>query len=267
MLNNITLGQYIPGDTVIHRLDPRCKLLGTICLIAAIFTASGILSYALMAGLVIAAAKSANISFKVLLRSVRPILFIVIITFILNILFTSGEDTIIDWAFIHISQKGILTAVRLAVRLVLLVMSTQLLTLTTSPISLTDGMERLMSPLARIHFPAHEISMMISIAMRFIPTLMEEADKIMKAQTSRGADFEGGSLLKRAKAMLPLLVPLFLSAFRRADELALAMEARCYRGGKGRTRMHPLRYTKNDLSAELICAGSILACILLNHVF
>ncbi|MDO4739342.1 MAG: energy-coupling factor transporter transmembrane protein EcfT [Eubacteriales bacterium] len=267
MLKNITLGQYFPGDTFIHRLDSRTKLLATVALIVAVFLAQGVLSYALLFAFVLACIKLSNVGMKFIWKGLKPILFIVVITFVLNIFFTPGEVMLLEWKFIHISQNGLITAARMALRLVLLVMSTQILTLTTSPISLTDGMERLLKPLARIGFPAHELAMMMSIALRFIPTLLEETDKIMKAQKSRGADFESGNLIQRAKAMLPLLVPLFLSAFRRADELALAMEARCYRGGNGRTRMKQMHYGRGDAIAGLSLSALIAAVVLLNKVF
>ena len=267
MLKNITLGQYFPGDTFIHRLDPRTKLLATIALIAAVFLAQGVLSYALMFAFTFACIKISNVGLKFIWKGLKPILVIVVVTFLLNIFFTPGEVMLMEWKFIHISANGLVTATRMALRLVLLVMCTQVLTLTTSPISLTDGMERLLKPLAKIGFPAHELAMMMSIALRFIPTLLEETDKIMKAQKSRGADFESGNLIQRAKAMLPLLVPLFLSAFRRADELALAMEARCYRGGNGRTRMKVLKYGKDDAAAGGSIVLLIAAVVLFNRLF
>lgn len=246
MLKNITLGQYFPGDTYLHRLDPRTKLIATVVVIVAVFIAKGALSYALLFAFAFGCARISRVGMRFLWKGLKPVLAIIIITFVLNVLFTPGEKMLFEWGFIHISQAGLITAVRMSLRLVLLVTTTQLLTLTTSPISLTDGMERLMAPLSKIGFPAHELAMMMSIALRFIPSLLEETDKIMKAQKSRGADFESGNLIQRAKAMLPLLVPLFLSAFRRADELALAMEARCYRGGSGRTRMKIMKYSRND---------------------
>jgi len=267
MLKNITLGQYFPGDTFIHRLDPRTKLLSTIALIVAVFLAQGVLSYAVLFAFVFGCIKISNVGLKFIWKGLKPILFIVVVTFVLNIFFTPGDVMLVEWRFLHISQNGLVTATRMALRLVLLVMSTQVLTLTTSPISLTDGMENLLKPFAKIGFPAHELAMMMSIALRFIPTLLEETDKIMKAQRSRGADFESGNLIQRAKAMLPLLVPLFLSAFRRADELALAMEARCYRGGNGRTRMKEMKYGRDDLTTALSLAVLIAAVVLLNKLF
>ncbi|MGJ4849317.1 energy-coupling factor transporter transmembrane component T family protein [Bacillota bacterium Meth-B3] len=257
---NITLGQYFPGDSVVHRLDPRMKLILTAAVIVAVFLCKGFVSYALMFGYILGAALISAVRIKLMFKGIRPILFIVALTFALNVLFTPDGDAIVRIGSFAITWQGLRMASYMALRLVLLVFGTQLLTLTTSPIALTDGLERLMRPLKRIGFPAHELAMMMSIALRFIPTLMEEADKIMKAQKARGADFESGNLTRRAKAMLPLLVPLFVSAFRRADELALAMEARCYRGGEHRTRMKVLRYTRLDLYA-LISMALLIALV------
>ena len=254
MLKNVTLGQFFPGNSVIHKLDPRTKLLMTIGLIAAVFMAGSFTGYALVFAYIFMAASITGFGIRFLVRGIKPILTIVGITFFLNMFFTSGGEALIEWKFIRITDVGLKNAAYMAIRLVLLVLGTQLLTLTTSPIALTDGIERLFHPLAKIGFPAHELAMLMSIALRFIPTLLEEADKIMRAQMARGADFESGNLLNRAKAMVPLMVPLFVSAFRRADELALAMEARCYRGGAGRTRMKVLKYARIDLYA----AGSML---------
>ena len=200
-------------------------------------------------------------SAKRLLKSVKPLRFLLILTFLLNLFFSTGTTVWVQWGFLRITQEGFLTAVHFSMRLVFLVAGTSLLTLTTSPVALSDGLEKLLSPLKIIHFPAHELAMMMTIALRFIPTLIEEADKIMKAQMARGADFESGNLLKRAKAMIPLLVPLFVSAFRRAGDLAMAMEARCYHGGEGRTRLRVLRYTQSDLWALLATVGTLLATI------
>ena len=249
MLNNITLGQYFPGSSVIHGLDPRTKILIMIALIVGIFVSQGFCGFGLIALFVLLCTKLSKIGFKYILRGLKPIGVILAFTFLLNLVLGTGEDVIWHWSFINITEQGIRNALFMAVRLVLLVCISQLLTLTTSPIRLTDGLESLFKPLARIGFPAHEIAMMMSIALRFIPTLMEETDKITKAQKARGADFETGNLIARARAMLPLLVPLFVSSFRRADELAMAMEARCYTGGNGRTKLNPLKYSINDLWA------------------
>ena len=259
----ITIGQFFPGNSVLHRLDPRTKILLTVALIVAVFLADSPLAYAALFAFVFAAIGLSKIGPKYVLKGLKPILYIVILTFVINLFFTSDGRVLLGWKFIHVTDKGLASAASMALRLVLLVMVTQLLTLTTSSIALTDGMESLLKPLAKIGFPAHDLAMMMSIAMRFIPTLMEETDKIMKAQAARGADFETGSLIHRAKAMLPLLVPLFVSAFRRADELAMAMEARCYQGGKNRTRMKKLSFSRLDGLAALCTAGLIALVVIL----
>ena len=266
MLKNITLGQYFPGESFIHRLDPRTKLLATIALIAFVFVVQGFSGFLLIAAFVLACAASTGIHLKFLIRGLKPIFFIIIFTFILNLFFQTTGNELVHVGFIRITDTGLRMASFMAVRLILLVVSSQLLTLTTSPISLTDGLETLFRPLEAIHFPAHEIAMMMSIALRFIPTLMDEADKIMKAQKARGANFETGSIIARAKAMVPLLVPLFVGAFRRAEELALAMDARCYRGGAGRTRMKQLRFGRIDLLAALALLALLAGVIALNAV-
>lgn len=269
MLKNITLGQYFPGDSLIHRLDPRTKLLATIALIAIVFVSQGFSGFLLIALFVLACAASTEIHLKFLIRGLKPIFFIIIFTFILNLFFQTGGRELVHVGFIRITEDGLRMASFMAVRLILLVVCSQLLTLTTSPISLTDGLESLFRPLQVIHFPAHEIAMMMAIALRFIPTLMDEADKIMKAQKARGANFETGSIVQRAKAMVPLLVPLFVGAFRRAEELALAMDARCYRGGAGRTRMKQLKYQRIDALAGIALLLLLAAVIALNaaHAF
>ena len=254
----ITIGQYFPGRSVLHRMDPRAKILLTIAMIAAVFAAGTWLGYVMLFAFAFAAIRISGVGVKFVLRGLKPIIFIVVLTFLINIFFTTGGTALVHGKFINITDKGLYAATRMALRLILLVLVTQLLTLTTSSIALTDAIEALLKPLAKIGFPAHEMAMMMSIALRFIPTLVEETDKIMKAQQARGADFESGNLIQRARAMLPLLVPLFVSAFRRADELAMAMEARCYRGGQNRTRMKSLHFTKLDAQAAL-CVGAVLA--------
>ena len=261
MMKDITLGQYFPGNTIVHRLDPRTKLICVVLYIVALFSAGGILSYGLMLlslGIIIAASK---IRLKVILKSMKPLLLIIILTGILNLLYTQGEPLVSFWIF-TITKEGIRSAVYMVLRITMLLSGTFMLTYTTSPIRLTDGLERLLDPLKKIKVPVHELSMMMCIALRFIPTLIEETDKIMSAQKARGADFETGSLLSRAKALIPILVPLFISAFRRADELAVAMECRCYHGGDGRTRLHQLRYGTADwlvfLGAVVILSGVIV---------
>ena len=266
MLKGMTIGQYFPGDSFVHRLDPRTKLLATIALIAVVFVSRGFAGFALIAAFVLLTAASTGVHLKFLFKGLKPIFFIIIFTFILNLFFQTGGTVLVQVWFLRLTSEGLRIASFMALRLILLVISSQLLTLTTSPISLTDGLESLMRPLNAIHFPSHEIAMMMSIALRFIPTLMDEADKIMKAQKARGANFETGSILQRAKAMVPLLVPLFVGAFRRAEELALAMDARCYRGGAGRTRMNQLKYKSIDLIAGLVIVALFAAVIVLNHV-
>lgn len=257
MLKDITMGQYYPSDSVIHRLDPRTKIILTVMMIVAVFMVHGLVGYALILGFVYLASRLAKIPFKLLVRGLRPLRFILILTFLLNLLFSSGETMLIQWGIIKISMEGLSQAIHYSLRLMFLVVGTSMLTLTTSPVSLADGLEMLLSPLKKIRFPAHELAMMMTIALRFIPTLLEETDKIMKAQMARGADFESGNLLQRAKAMVPLLVPLFVSAFRRAGDLAMAMEARCYHGGENRTRLRVLKVTKNDWLAVLVLCGLI----------
>lgn len=251
MMKNITMGQYYPVDSWVHRLDPRTKILLTIAMIVAVFLVKTMVGYALILGFMYLTSRLSNIPFKMLLKGVKPLRFILILTFLLNLFFNTGTTMLVEWGFIKISYEGLNTAIHYSLRLIFLVLGTSLMTLTTSPIALSDGIEMLLAPLKVIHFPAHELAMMMSIALRFIPTLMEEADKIMKAQMARGADFESGNLLARAKAMVPLLVPLFVSAFRRAGDLAMAMESRCYHGGENRTRLRVLKITKNDWLAAL----------------
>ena len=259
MLKNITIGQYFPGNSFVHRLDPRTKLLLTVALIVAVFLSNGFLGFVAVFAYVLLAARMSKIKPRFLIRGLKPVAYIVLITFLLNIFFQSEGEPLFSWKFITVTDMGLKRAAFLAVRLVLLITASQLLTLTTSAISLTDGMESLMRPLTRFHFPAHEIAMMMSIALRFIPTLIEETDKIMSAQKARGADFDTGSLMQKARALVPLLVPLFISAFRRADELAVAMECRCYHGGEGRTRLRVLRFRGADVAA---LAGSAALCVL-----
>ena len=252
---NITIGQFFPGDSFLYHLDPRTKLVLTIALIVLVFISKSFIGFGLIFLFVLWCAFSTKIGLKYMLRGLKPLFVIILLTFFLNLFLMRDGETLVRLGFLQITSGGLRTAVFMAVRLMLLVLCSQILTLTTSPISLTDGMESLMRPLAKIGFPAHEISMMMSIALRFIPTLMEETSKIRRAQMARGADFESGGLIQRAKSMVPLLVPLFVSAFRRADELAMAMEARCYHGGKGRTKMKQLHFHWRDgLSLGVIVA-------------
>ncbi|NLW17329.1 MAG: energy-coupling factor transporter transmembrane protein EcfT [Firmicutes bacterium] len=249
MLKNISIGQYYPGDSVVHRLDPRTKLTLSFAFIVVLFIVKGFLAYLWLAALVLVAAQVAGVPLKVMLRGLRPLKFIIALTFFLHLFTTRGGAVLWEWQFLRVESNGLVQGTFLAFRLMLLVVATSLLTLTTSPIALTDGLERILSPGAKVGLPAHELAMMMTIALRFIPTLIDEADKIMRAQLARGADFESGGLVKRAKSLLPLLVPLFVSAFRRADELAMAMEARAYRGGEHRTRLKVLKYSRNDFWA------------------
>ena len=266
MLKNITLGQYFPGSTIVHRLDPRIKLVMTIVYIAALFTASGVWAYLLMFAVLVTSFALSRISPKTVFRGVRPILIIITLTAILNIFFTQGEEIVFEVWVITITREGLVSAAFMVSRLFMLITGTFLLTYTTSPIALTDGLERMLNPLKKIKLPIHELAMMMSIALRFIPTLIEETDKIMSAQKSRGADFETGGLIKRAKAIVPLIIPLFISAFRRADELAIAMESRCYHGGEGRTRMKVLKTAMRDYIALLLGAVVVVAVVLLGRV-
>ena len=245
MLKDITIGQYFPGDTPVHKMDPRSKILVVIIYIAALFTAKGIVSYLLTLVFLILCVKVSKIKYKALTKGLKPLIFIICFTAILNMFYTDGNVLVRLWIF-KITDKGIRQAVLMVARIIMLVTGTFLLTYTTSPITLTDGLESLLNPLKKLHVPVHELAMMMSIALRFIPTLIEETDKIMSAQKARGADFETGNLLQKAKALIPILVPLFVSAFRRADDLATAMECRCYTGGVGRTRLSPLRWHRRD---------------------
>ncbi len=260
---NVTIGQFFPGDSFLYRLDPRTKLILTVALIVLVFISRSFIGFALIFLFVLWCAFSTKIGLKYMLRGLKPLFVIIALTFALNLFLMRDGETLARWGVIQITTGGVRTAVFMAVRLILLVLCSQVLTLTTSPISLTDGMESLMRPLSKIGFPAHEISMMMSIALRFIPTLMEETEKIRRAQMARGADFESGNLIQRARAMVPLLVPLFVSAFRRADELAMAMEARCYHGGAGRTKMKQLRFHWRDGAA----VGAIAAMYALMIAF
>ena len=262
MLKDITLGQYFPGNSVVHCLDPRTKLVMVAVYIVALFTASGWVSYGLCLAFLVGCIWVSGIPFKAIVRGMKPLIFILVFTGVLNLFFTDGGNVLIRLGFIKITDDGVVRAVFMVSRILMLISATFLLTYTTSPISLTDGLESLMSPLKRIRVPVHELSMMMCIALRFIPTLIEETDKIMSAQKARGADFESGSLMQRVKALVPILVPLFISAFRRADELATAMECRCYQGGEGRTKMKLLRYKRNDLFA-FIFGGALLTAVFL----
>ena len=265
MLKDITLGQYFPGNTVAHKLDPRTKILLVVLYITALFTAGSFLAYGLMAVVLAVCVRVSKVGVKALVRGLKPVLFIIVFTGLLNLFFTPGEGVLWAWGPLHITETGLRNAAFMVLRIMLLIMGTFLMTYTTSPISLTDGLERLLSGLKRFHVPVHELTMIMSIALRFIPTLIEETDKIMSAQKARGADFESGNLLEKARALIPILVPLFISAFRRADELATAMECRCYHGGEGRTRLHVLQYQRRDAAALILGAAVMAAVIVLGR--
>ena len=261
MLKNITLGQYFPGNSLIHSLDPRMKIILSLTLIVIVFLVESLWGYVLLAAFLGIVVYLAHVGAKSVLRSLRPLLFIIVFTFILNMFFYNGPTVLFQWGSVKLSEEGIFRAVLIVLRLVFLIFSTSLLTLTTSPMQLTDGMESLLKPLNRIRFPVHEMAMMMSIALRFIPTLAEETDRIMKAQMARGAEFDSGNIIKKARNMIPLLVPLFVSAFKRADELALAMESRCYKGGEGRTKMKVLRFEARDWIALCVTAAVSAALV------
>ena len=263
MLKDITLGQYFPGDTVVHRLDPRTKLILVIVFIVALFQANSWPGYGLVTLAALGSMALAKIKPGTMFKGVKPMLFIIALTALLNIFYTAGTPVLPGWI---ITWEGIARAVQMILRIVLLISGTFLLTYTTSPIALTDGLELLLGPLKKLHVPVHEMTIMMSMALRFIPTLISETDKIMSAQKARGADFETGSLFSRAKALLPILVPLFVSAFKRADELAVAMESRCYHGGSGRTRMKQLRMERRDWIALALSVLFLAALIVLRRL-
>ena len=262
-LKDITLGQYFPGNSFVHRLDPRSKIMAVVLYIIALFLCKSFVSYGVMFLLLAAAIKVSKVPLKSILGGLKPILFLACFTAILNLFTTPGETVLVKVWVLTITLEGVFNAFFMVLRIMMLIAGTFLLTYTTSPILLTDGLESLLSPLKKVGAPIHELAMMMSIALRFIPTLIEETDKIMSAQRARGADFESGNLIQRAKALIPLLVPLFISSFRRADELAVAMECRCYRGGAGRTRLRQLKYQNMDtITLVLFTAVTILVGVL-----
>ncbi len=262
MLNNISLGQFFPGNSAIHRMDPRIKLILTFAYIIILFCCKGPIPYIISAFLLLTVVYISKISLKIILKSVKPVIILLLITTIFNIFYTTGGVVLLHFGFITVTSHGLISAAYMVVRIVLLIIGTfVMLTYTTSPIMLTDGLESVLSPLKRIHVPVHELAMMMTIALRFIPTLIEETNKIIAAQASRGADFDSGNIFSRAKALVPILVPLFVSAFRRAEDLATAMECRCYRGDVGRTRMKILKISATDVVSLLIgilCFGAML---------
>ena len=265
MLKDVTLGQYFPGNSPVHLLDPRTKILILTAYIVALFSASYWISYAVVFAFLVAAVVISKIPLKSLLHGMKPLAFVLIFTGILNVFFTTGDKLLVKFWILSVYWEGIIRAFFMMIRIFMLICGTFLLTYTTSPISLTDGLESLLGPLKKIRVPVHELSMMMCIALRFIPTLIEETDKIMSAQKARGADFESGNLIQRVRALVPILVPLFISAFRRADELATAMECRCYQGGDGRTKMKLLRYKQRDLITFGICVVLLVAVFFLKR--
>lgn len=265
MLRDITLGQYYQTDSVIHRLDPRVKLVTTVCYIISLFIVNNIIGY-LIAGIFLAVMiKMSRVPLKFMVRGMKSIIFLLIIAVVFNLFLTPGEVVVTFWK-LKITREGIRLAVFMAIRLIFLIMGSSVMTLTTTPNHLTDGLEKLLGPLKIFKVPVHEIAMMMSIALRFIPILLEETDKIMKAQIARGADFESGNLIKKAKSLVPLLIPLFISAFRRANDLAMAMEARCYRGGEHRTKMKPLIYKKRDFVAYSMVVCYLALCVVCGKI-
>ncbi len=266
MLKDITLGQYFPGTSFIHKLDPRTKILCIIVYITIIFCIKSYIGYGVLALFTALCIISSKLPVKYVLKGLKPIMVFVVITALFNLFFTGGEVAW-SWGFLKITYEGMNLAAFMVLRLFFLVLGTSLLTLTTSPIALTDGIERLLSPFKKIGVPAHELAMMMSIALRFVPTLLEETEKIIKAQTARGADFETGNIIRRAKAMIPILIPLFISAFRRADELAVAMECRCYRGGENRTRLRALKMSRTDLFGWIVIIIFSSAIVVTNIFF
>ena len=266
MFKDITLGQYYPGNSVVHHLDPRTKLVLMMAYIFVVFLVQNMWLFLPVTAYVVMVTLLARVPVNYLWKSLKPLKFILLFMFVINLVVTASGPTLWEFWIIKITAGGIRQAFYISIRLILLVSGTSLMTLTTTPIALTDGLEKLLMPLSKIRFPAHELAMMMTIALRFIPTLLEEADKIMKAQMARGANFETGGLVQRAKSMVPILVPLFVSAFRRADELAMAMESRCYHGGEGRTRMNVLHFHRRDASAGATMAALAAAILVIQAV-
>ena len=266
MIRDITLGQYYPADSVLHKLDPRVKLVTTITFLVALFLINSWVGYVVATIFLVAMIRLSKVPFKFMVRGLKAIIMILMITVVFNLFLTPGERVLVQVWKLKITDTGLRTAIFMAIRLIYLIVGSSVMTLTTTPNDLTDGLERLLGPLKKLHVPVHEVAMMMSIALRFIPILLEETDKIMKAQIARGADFESGNIIQKAKNMVPLLVPLFISAFRRANDLAMAMEARCYHGGEGRTKMKPLAYARRDYVAYGGVAA-FLAAIILVRIF
>lgn len=264
MLKDITLGQYFPGTSFIHKMDARVKILLSVVFMVVIFCINSIYGYGALILFTAFVVRVSKIPFGMMIKGIKPLMFFVVFTALLNIFFTQSGEVLLKMGFLTVTKGGLTSAVYMVLRIVILVLGTSLLTYTTSPIELTDGLEMLLRPFSKLGLPSHELAMMMSIALRFIPTILEETDKIMKAQTARGADFESGNIIKRAKALIPLLVPLFISSFRRADELAMAMECRCYHGGSNRTKMNEPHMGRRDLTAALVFAVFVAVIIITN---
>ncbi|MCI1944718.1 energy-coupling factor transporter transmembrane component T family protein [Clostridium luticellarii] len=263
MIKDITIGQYVPGNSFIHKLDPRVKILISLIYIVDLFIVNSFKGYIFIVVFTVFSILISKVQFVYIYKGLKPVFILVLITAVLNMFMTGGVNPpLFKWKFLVVYREGLIMAAFMAIRLIFLIIGTSLLTLTTSPIELTDGIEKLLNPLKKVGVPAHELAMMMTIALRFIPTLMDETDKIMKAQMARGADFQSGSIIQRAKSLVPILVPLFISSFRRADELAMAMEARCYRGGEGRTRMKQLKLTNRDFVASACTAALVFISVL-----
>ena len=266
MIRDITIGQYYPSQSLIHRLDPRVKIVCTLLFLISLFVQNSLLGYVIATIFLAVVIKISKVPFKFIVKGLKTIVILLMFTVVMNLFLTKGGEELVHIGFIHIYEKGLRTCVFMAIRLIYLIIGSSLMTLTTTPNSLTDGIEKLLHPLNKLHCPVHEVAMMMSIALRFIPTLIEETEKIIAAQKARGADFESGNLVQRARAMVPILVPLFISAFRRADELAIAMECRLYRGDVGRTRMKQMQFGKVDAGAGLVSVCVFAAVIVLGRM-
>lgn len=266
MIKDITIGQYYPADSMLHKLDPRIKLFGTMVFLISVFVFRGIYGFALLTVFLAGMIKLSKVPFRYMVRGLKAVVILMIVTSMFQLFLTNSDNVLWQWKFLHITEEGVKSALQMVFRLTYLVLGTSIMTLTTTPNQLTDGLEKSLKPLQAVHVPVHEIAMTMAVALRFIPILVEETDKIMRAQMARGADFETGNLIRRVKAMIPLLVPLFVSAFRRADDLAMAMEARCYRGGVGRTKMKPLKYEKRDYAGYAVIIVFLAAVIGLRFV-
>lgn len=266
MIRDITIGQYYPAESRIHRLDPRVKIVCTLLFLVSLFVQSSLLGYVIATVFLGAVIKLSKVPLKYIVKGLKPIVILLLFTVVMNLFLTQGGERLVHFWIFTITENGLRTSVFMAVRLMYLVAGSSIMTFTTSPNGLTDGMEKLLHPLNKVNVPVHEVAMMMSIALRFIPILLEETDKIMKAQIARGADFDSGNLIRKAKAMVPLLVPLFIAAFRRANDLAMAMEARCYRGGEGRTKMKPLIYRKRDYLAYGVLIFYLVAAAVIGRI-